>query len=249
MVSPPPLGQQEPRQSTVVMPVVVQIIPTPPRCDLLRLLRQEQRPEWPPWGGPCMSAAGRGSCWVAFLLLLTWLPGPNYCPLAERVIHHAARAVLPPLDHRQKRVLWDQFHSIRYPPAYFPRDDLQVCVVPGIRAHCSEIHRLLGGSLGLGAQMTAPEQQNTRVLVLRPRGCRCAALSRPTCQNAPDLLPAFCAHPPILHGRNKHKPQSHSHGPSKPRRLIAKLRAQHCKPACSILEAALPSARLPGTFL
>lgn len=23
-------------------------------------------------------------------------------------------------------MLWDQFHSIRYPPAYFPRDDLQV---------------------------------------------------------------------------------------------------------------------------
>ena len=40
-------------------------------------------------------------------------------------------------------MLWDQFHSIRYPPAYFPRDDLQVCVcvcvcvcgVPG-RAAC-----------------------------------------------------------------------------------------------------------------
>lgn len=30
------------------------------------------------------------------------------------------------LSRRQKRVLWDQFHSIRYPPAYFPRDDLQV---------------------------------------------------------------------------------------------------------------------------
>lgn len=27
---------------------------------------------------------------------------------------------------RHKRVLWDQFHSIRYPPGYFPRDDLQV---------------------------------------------------------------------------------------------------------------------------
>ncbi len=27
---------------------------------------------------------------------------------------------------RAKRVLWDQFHSIRYPPGYFPRDDLQV---------------------------------------------------------------------------------------------------------------------------
>lgn len=33
---------------------------------------------------------------------------------------------LPALPRRRaKRVLWDQFHSIRYPPAYFPRDDLQ----------------------------------------------------------------------------------------------------------------------------
>lgn len=25
---------------------------------------------------------------------------------------------------REKRLLWDQFHSIAYPPAYIPRDDL-----------------------------------------------------------------------------------------------------------------------------
>ena len=27
---------------------------------------------------------------------------------------------------RDKRVLWDQFHSLRYPPAYIPRDSLDV---------------------------------------------------------------------------------------------------------------------------
>ena len=27
---------------------------------------------------------------------------------------------------REKRVLWDQFHSMRYPPAYIPRDSLDV---------------------------------------------------------------------------------------------------------------------------
>jgi len=31
-----------------------------------------------------------------------------------------------PTPPREKRVLWDQFHSIRYPPAYFPRDDLEI---------------------------------------------------------------------------------------------------------------------------
>ena len=27
---------------------------------------------------------------------------------------------------REKRILWDQFHSLRYPPAYIPRDSLEV---------------------------------------------------------------------------------------------------------------------------
>lgn len=29
-----------------------------------------------------------------------------------------------PTPSRSKRILWDQFHSIKYPPAYIPRDDL-----------------------------------------------------------------------------------------------------------------------------
>ena len=27
---------------------------------------------------------------------------------------------------RKQRILWDQWHSIRYPPAYIPRDSLEV---------------------------------------------------------------------------------------------------------------------------
>ena len=27
---------------------------------------------------------------------------------------------------REMRILWDQFHSLRYPPAYLPRDSLDV---------------------------------------------------------------------------------------------------------------------------
>ena len=57
VVSPPALGEQHPRRSTVKWNITATIIPTPPR---------------------------------------------------------------------DKRLLWDQFHSIRYPPAYFPRDDLSV---------------------------------------------------------------------------------------------------------------------------
>ena len=25
-----------------------------------------------------------------------------------------------------KRILWDQFHNLRYPPGYFPRDNLRM---------------------------------------------------------------------------------------------------------------------------
>jgi len=31
-----------------------------------------------------------------------------------------------PVPKREQRMLWDQFHSIRYPPGYIPRDNLDV---------------------------------------------------------------------------------------------------------------------------
>ena len=34
------------------------------------------------------------------------------------------KAKIIPKPDRSKRILWDQFHSIKYPPAYLPRDDL-----------------------------------------------------------------------------------------------------------------------------
>ena len=31
-----------------------------------------------------------------------------------------------PTPTRSKRVLWDQYHNLRYPPGYFPRDNLRM---------------------------------------------------------------------------------------------------------------------------
>ncbi|KAH6554572.1 hypothetical protein KP509_1Z324300 [Ceratopteris richardii] len=31
-----------------------------------------------------------------------------------------------PTPHRKRRVLWDQFHNVRYPPGYIPRDSLDI---------------------------------------------------------------------------------------------------------------------------
>jgi len=31
-----------------------------------------------------------------------------------------------PTPPRNKRLLWDQYHNLRYPPGYFPRDNLRM---------------------------------------------------------------------------------------------------------------------------
>ena len=33
---------------------------------------------------------------------------------------------MAPTPPREKRILWDQFHSLPYPPGYFPRDNLAI---------------------------------------------------------------------------------------------------------------------------
>ena len=36
------------------------------------------------------------------------------------------RVVIIPTPPRNRRILWDQFHNLRYPSGYFPRDDLKM---------------------------------------------------------------------------------------------------------------------------
>eukprot|EP00002_Diphylleia_rotans_P029694 TRINITY_DN6060_c0_g1_i3.p1 TRINITY_DN6060_c0_g1~~TRINITY_DN6060_c0_g1_i3.p1 ORF type:complete len:957 (-),score=176.57 TRINITY_DN6060_c0_g1_i3:105-2975(-) len=38
----------------------------------------------------------------------------------------SVRVQVIPTPNRSKRILWDQFHSLKYPPAYFPRDTLRL---------------------------------------------------------------------------------------------------------------------------
>jgi membrane-bound transcription factor site-1 protease len=35
------------------------------------------------------------------------------------------RARVIPRPPRKQRLIWDQYHNLRYPPGYFPRDDLR----------------------------------------------------------------------------------------------------------------------------
>lgn len=49
-------------------------------------------------------------------------PGERRARLSTVQVPLRVRIVRPP--PRQKRLLWDQFHNLRYPPGYFPRDVL-----------------------------------------------------------------------------------------------------------------------------
>lgn len=53
---------------------------------------------------------------------------PNYDETEPRISNASMElyANIIPTPDRAKRILWDQFHSIKYPPAYVPRDDLSV---------------------------------------------------------------------------------------------------------------------------
>ncbi|KAG2718459.1 hypothetical protein I3760_03G221600 [Carya illinoinensis] len=50
--------------------------------------------------------------------------GENRPRISTCVLHLKLKVV--PTPERSKRVLWDQFHSIKYPPGYIPRDSLDV---------------------------------------------------------------------------------------------------------------------------
>jgi membrane-bound transcription factor site-1 protease len=45
---------------------------------------------------------------------------------SESKLNVFVRARIVPKPPRKQRLLWDQFHNLRYPPGYFPRDDLKM---------------------------------------------------------------------------------------------------------------------------
>ncbi|GIL57416.1 hypothetical protein Vafri_12651 [Volvox africanus] len=53
-------------------------------------------------------------------------PGPGEDAPRRSTVKLPLRARIGPVPPRSRRVLWDQFHSLKYPPAYLPRDNLDV---------------------------------------------------------------------------------------------------------------------------
>ena len=41
-------------------------------------------------------------------------------------VHLPIKVSVVPTPPRHRRILWDQFHNLRYPAGYFPRDNLRM---------------------------------------------------------------------------------------------------------------------------
>ncbi|XP_034950401.1 membrane-bound transcription factor site-1 protease-like isoform X2 [Chelonus insularis] len=52
-------------------------------------------------------------------------PGDGELEPREATVNLPLKIKIIPTPPRHKRLLWDQFHNLRYPPGYFPRDDLR----------------------------------------------------------------------------------------------------------------------------
>ena len=56
--------------------------------------------------------------------------GPNETEPRNSTVSFPIRIKIIPRPPRHQRILWDQFHSLRYPPGYLPRDNLKTKADP-----------------------------------------------------------------------------------------------------------------------
>ena len=74
--------------------------------------------------GSGRGASGRASGKVTFKVLSP--PGKGETELRRSVVEVPLTFAVVPTPSREKRILWSQYHSVRYPPGYVPRDNLDV---------------------------------------------------------------------------------------------------------------------------
>ena len=87
-----------------------------------------------PWSGHLavwITVAESGKDWEGFArghISVTIESPPEEGETQPRTSHVKlpVKAKMIPTPPRHKRVLWDQFHNLRYPPGYFPRDNLRM---------------------------------------------------------------------------------------------------------------------------
>ncbi|KAK7082512.1 Membrane-bound transcription factor site-1 protease [Halocaridina rubra] len=87
-----------------------------------------------PWSGHLavwITVAESGKDWEGFArghISVTIESPPEEGETQPRISHVKlpVKAKMIPTPPRHKRILWDQFHNLRYPPGYFPRDNLRM---------------------------------------------------------------------------------------------------------------------------
>nr|CAD7458320.1 unnamed protein product [Timema tahoe] len=147
--SAPEDGETEPRRSTVSLAIKAKIIPTPPRHGLLKSLFNmlSSYDE----NNQALHALEQGTALegpLLFSLFLRKLNGNTrhrFETSHSTNCHRSIEKSLSIFGHQNnhcsaflgssghltdnfsyhiKRILWDQYHNLRYPPGYFPRDNL-----------------------------------------------------------------------------------------------------------------------------
>lgn len=58
--------------------------------------------------------------------LIVQNPSSTYNEPQNSTVRFFIRVKIIQRPPRQKRILWDQYHSLRYPPGYLPRDNLKM---------------------------------------------------------------------------------------------------------------------------
>lgn len=86
-----------------------------------------------PWSGYfavslSISKAARGYSGTAegHISITVSSPAPSGDGVLESEISLAVKVAVVPTPPRSRRILWDQFHNLRYPAGYFPRDNLRM---------------------------------------------------------------------------------------------------------------------------
>ena len=116
---------------------------------LLVEVQFEQGIVWP-WSGHLSiyitvkpEGADFGGLATGSILFKVRSPGP----MGQRIssVRMKFKAAIIPTPNREKRLLWDQFHSIKYPTAYIPRDNLRA-LPPAFKYYdIRHLHHILTG--------------------------------------------------------------------------------------------------------
>ncbi|XP_012285406.1 membrane-bound transcription factor site-1 protease [Orussus abietinus] len=85
---------------------------------------------WSGWLAVAITVPSTASDWQGIAqghisLTIESPPGDGEQEPRRTTIELPLKAKVIPTPPRHKRILWDQFHNLRYPPGYFPRDDLR----------------------------------------------------------------------------------------------------------------------------